>query len=66
MTRACMVTPGLIALVVNSPYLATVLELVTGLEPIAFRLQVGCSADMSFTSSCVVASTVIKISTLRE
>jgi hypothetical protein len=36
-----------------------------GLEPVASRLQVGCSTDMSFTSSCAVAATVVKNSTLR-
>jgi hypothetical protein len=63
-TPACVATPGLLPRLADWLYLAIVLELVTGLEPVASRLQVGCSANMSFTSSCVVPATVVKNSTL--
>jgi hypothetical protein len=66
MTPASVVTPGLLPRLADWLYLAIVLELVTGFEPVASRLQVGCSADMSFTSSCVVPATVVKNSTLKD
>ena len=64
MTPAFAVTPGLLARLACWLYLAIALEPVTGFEPVAFRLQIECSADMSFTSSCVVPATVVNNSTL--